>query len=50
MEILAAMAGALIVVWAVLAVIGVGTWFPWWLAVVIPLIWAAIRQARRRRE
>jgi uncharacterized membrane protein len=46
----AAVAGAFIAVWAVTAVIGVGTWFPWWLVVVIPWIWVAIRRARRHRE
>jgi fatty acid desaturase len=50
MGVLAATAGALIAVWAVLAVVGVGTWFPWWLAVVIPWIWVAIRRARRHGE
>ena len=34
-----AVAGALIAVWAVAAVVGGGTWFPWWLLVVIPWIW-----------
>ena len=48
--ILGAVAGALIAVWAVTAVIGVGTWFPWWLVEVIPLIWVAIRRARRHGE
>ena len=45
-----AVAGALIAVWAVAAVVGAGTWFPWWLLVVIPWIWVAVRRARRRRE
>jgi len=45
-----ALAGALIAVWAVAAVVGAGTWFPWWLLVVIPWIWVAVRRARRRRE
>jgi uncharacterized membrane protein len=46
----AAVASALIAVWAVAAVVGVGTWFPWWLVVVIPWLWVLIRRARRRRE
>jgi Domain of unknown function (DUF1707) len=50
LAILGAVAGALIAVWAVTAVIGVGTWFPWWLAVVIPWIWVAIRRARRHGD
>jgi uncharacterized membrane protein len=45
-----AVAGALVAVWAVAAVIGAGTWIPWWLLVVIPWIWVAVRRARRRRE
>ncbi len=45
-----AVAGVLIALWAVAAVVGAGTWFPWWLLVVIPWIWVAVRRARRRRE
>ena len=37
-------------IWAVMAVVGVGTWFPWWLLVAIPWIWVMIRRARRRGE
>ena len=46
----AGVAGVLIAVWAVVAVLGIGTWFPWWLVVVIPWIWIMVRRARRRRE
>jgi hypothetical protein len=46
----AVVSGALIAVWAVAAVVGVGTWLPWWLLVVIPWIWVMIRRAQRRRE
>ena len=46
----AVVGGTLIAIWAVAAVIGVGTWFPWWLLVVIPWIWVMIRRARRHRE
>jgi hypothetical protein len=46
----AVVAGAVVAVWAVAAVVGVGTWFPWWLLVVVPWIWVMIRRARRRRE
>jgi hypothetical protein len=46
----AGVAGVLIAVWAVVAVLGVGTWFPWWLVVVVPWIWVMVRRARRRRE
>jgi hypothetical protein len=46
----AVVSGALIAIWAVAAVIGAGTWFPWWLLVVIPWTWIMIRRARRGRE
>ncbi len=42
--------GVLIAVWAVAAVVGVGTWLPWWLLVAVPWIWVLIRRAQRRRE
>jgi hypothetical protein len=45
-----AVSGALIAVWAVAAVVGAGTWLPWWLLVVVPWIWVMIRRARRHRE
>jgi hypothetical protein len=43
-----AVSGALIAFWAVAAVVGGGTWLPWWLLVVVPWIWVMIRRARRR--
>ena len=46
----AVVTGTLIAIWAVAAVVGVGTWFPWWLLVAIPWIWVMIRRARRRGE
>jgi hypothetical protein len=46
----AVVTGTLIAIWAVTAVIGVGTWLPWWLLVAIPWIWVLIRRARRRGE
>lgn len=46
----AVVTGTLIAIWAVAAVVGVGTWFPWWLLVAIPWIWVVIRRARRRGE
>jgi hypothetical protein len=46
----AVVSGALIAIWAVAAVVGLGTWFPWWLLVVIPWTWIMIRRARRGRE
>jgi len=42
--------GALIAIWAVAAVVGAGTWLPWWLLVAIPWIWVMIRRARRHGE
>ena len=46
----AVVTGTLVAIWAVAAVVGVGTWFPWWLLVAIPWIWVMIRRARRRGE
>jgi uncharacterized membrane protein len=46
----AVVTGTLIAIWAVAAVVGVGTWFPWWLLIAIPWIWVLIRRARRHRE
>ena len=46
----AAVTSALIAIWAVAAVVGGGTWFPWWALVAIPWIWAVIRRSQRRRE
>jgi hypothetical protein len=46
----AVVTGTLIAIWAVAAVVGVGTWFPWWLLVAVPWIWVMIRRARRHRE
>jgi len=41
---------ALVAIWAVTAVIGVGTWFPWWALVAIPWIWVVIRRAQHHGE
>jgi Domain of unknown function (DUF1707) len=46
----AVVTGALIAIWAVAAVVGVGTWLPWWLLVAVPWIWVLIRRAQRRHE
>ena len=46
----AAVTGTLIAIWAVTAVVGVGTWIPWWLLVAIPWIWVMIRRAQRHGE
>ncbi len=46
----AVVTSALVAIWAVAAVVGIGTWFPWWALVAIPWIWALIRRAQRPRE
>jgi Domain of unknown function (DUF1707) len=46
----AVVTGTLVAIWAVAAVVGAGTWLPWWLLVAIPWIWVMIRRARRRGE
>ncbi len=46
----AVVTSALVAIWAVAAVVGVGTWFPWWALIAIPWIWALVRRAQRPRE
>jgi hypothetical protein len=46
----AVVAAALVAIWAVAAVVGGGTWFPWWALIVLPWIWVLIRRAQHRRE
>jgi hypothetical protein len=46
----AVVTSALVAIWAVAAVVGGGTWFPWWALVAIPWIWVAIRRSQRPRE
>jgi hypothetical protein len=46
----AAVTSALVAIWAVAAVVGGGTWFPWWALIAIPWIWAVIRRSQHRRE
>ncbi len=46
----AAVTSALIAIWAVAAVVGGGTWFPWWALVAIPWIWVIIRRSQRPRD
>jgi Domain of unknown function (DUF1707) len=41
----AVVTGALIAIWAVVAVAG-GTWIPWWLVAAIPLVWILIRRTQ----
>jgi Domain of unknown function (DUF1707) len=44
----AVVTSALIAIWAVAAVVGGGTWFPWWALIAVPWIWVAIRRAQHR--
>ncbi len=46
----AVVTSALIAIWAVAAVIGGGTWFPWWAVIAIPWIWVVVRRSQHRRE
>jgi hypothetical protein len=46
----AVVTSALIAIWAVAAVIGGGTWFPWWAVIAIPWIWVVIRRAQHPRD
>ena len=46
----AAVTSALIAIWAVAAVVGGGTWFPWWALIALPWIWVIVRRSRRHGE
>jgi hypothetical protein len=46
----AVVSSVLVAVWAVMAVVGSGTWFPWWALIVIPWIWVLIRRSQHGRE
>jgi uncharacterized membrane protein len=46
----AVLCGTLVAVWAVAAVVGAGTWLPWWLLVVVPWTVVMIRRVRRSGE
>jgi len=46
----AAVTSALVAIWAVAAVVGGGTWFPWWALIAIPWIWAIVRRSQRPGE
>jgi hypothetical protein len=43
----AVVTSALVAIWAVAAVVGSGTWFPWWALIALPWIWAIIRRSQR---
>ncbi len=44
----ATVSAALVAIWAVAAVIGAGTWIPWWALIVLPWLWVMIRRHRPR--
>ncbi len=46
----AVVTSALVAIWAVAAVVGGGTWFPWWALIAIPWIWAIVRRSQRPGE
>ena len=46
----AVVTSVLVAIWAVAAVVGSGTWFPWWALIAIPWIWVVVRRAQRRGE
>jgi len=50
MGVWAAVTSALVAIWAVAAVVGGGTWFPWWALVALPWIWVIIRRSQRHGE
>jgi len=50
MGVWAAVTSALIAIWAVAAVVGGGTWFPWWALIALPWIWVIVRRSRRHGE
>jgi hypothetical protein len=43
----AVVTSALVAIWAVAAVVGSGTWFPWWAFIALPWIWVVIRRAQQ---
>jgi len=42
----AVVTSAMVAIWAVAAVVGGGTWFPWWALIALPWIWAIIRRSQ----
>jgi hypothetical protein len=46
----AVVTSAMVAIWAVAAVVGGGTWFPWWALIAIPWIWAIVRRSQRPGE
>jgi hypothetical protein len=43
----AVVTSAMVAIWAVAAVVGSGTWFPWWALIALPWIWAIVRRFQR---
>ena len=43
----AVVTSALVAIWAVAAIVGSGTWFPWWALIALPWIWAIVRRSQR---
>jgi hypothetical protein len=46
----AAVTALMVWIWAVVAVVGGGTWFPWWVLITIPWAWVLLRRSQRGRE
>jgi Domain of unknown function (DUF1707) len=46
----AVVTSAMVAIWAVAAVVGTGTWFPWWALIALPWIWAIVRRSQRHGE
>ena len=46
----AVVTSAMVAIWAVAAVVGGGTWFPWWALIALPWIWAIIRRSQHPRD
>ncbi|HEV2537291.1 MAG TPA: DUF1707 domain-containing protein [Streptosporangiaceae bacterium] len=46
----AVVTSAMVAIWAVAAVVGSGTWFPWWALIALPWIWAVVRRSQRPGE
>jgi hypothetical protein len=46
----AVVTSVLVAVWAVAAVVGGGTWFPWWALIAIPWIWVVVRRQQRPKD
>jgi hypothetical protein len=45
----AAVTALMVWIWAVVAVVGGGTWFPWWALITVPWAWILFRRGHRGR-